>query len=89
MKLQGKVVKVDTEKYTSKSTGQEMTVFKVWLQSGDPLEGATEFSCSEDDHKKIKNGQEIEFVPAFVIGSKFGVSVVKGRIVDSLLVKVA
>ena len=89
MVLNGKVVKVDTEKYTSKSTGQEMTVFKVWLQSGDPLEGATEFSCAEEDFKKIKNGNVIEFVPAFVIGSKFGVSVVKGRIVEALTVKAA
>ena len=88
MKLEGLVVKTDVEQYTSK-TGQEMKVYKFWLQSGDPLEGATEFSADEENFKKINKGDLISFTPAFVIRSRYGVQIVAGRLVDNLQVLVA
>ena len=88
MKLTGTVVKTDIEQYTAK-TGQEMTVYKFWLQSGDPLEGATEFSADEKAWKQIKKGDSITFTPAFVIRSRFGAQIVAGRLVDDLAINKA
>jgi hypothetical protein len=83
MKLSGLVVKTDIETYTAK-TGQEVTMYKFWLQSGDPLEGATEFSIDEAGFKKVKKGDQIQFIPSFVIRSRYGNQIVAGRVVDGL-----
>lgn len=85
MKLIGTVVKTDIEQYTAK-TGQEVTMHKFWLQSGDPLEGATEFSVDEENYKKLSKGALVEFVPAFVIRSRFGAQIIAGRVVEGLKV---
>lgn len=83
MQVTGLVLKKDSEKYLGK-TGQEMTLFKFWLQAGDPVEAALEFSSKEPEFLKFSVGDTIQFSSAFRVGSRYGASVVSGRLVSDL-----
>jgi len=65
MKLTGKIVKQGEEKYTNKTTGLEIQLYRVYLESGDPLSGALEVSVTDEQYKTLIVGQEIAFVPSF------------------------
>jgi hypothetical protein len=85
MVINGLVLKKESEKYLGK-TGQEMTLFKFWLQAGDPVEAATEFTSKEPEFLLFSEGDKIAFNVAFRVGSRYGAPVVNGRLVSDLKV---
>ena len=86
MKLTGLVVKTEQDAYTSK-TGQAVALYKFILAAGDPAEAGTEVSCTEDDFNKIAKGDEVTFVPSFVVRNRYGNLISAVRVVEGLEVK--
>ena len=83
VRLEGLVVKAETEDYVSKA-GIPTKAHKVYLASGDPVQGATQVSVHEDDFAKCSVGTKIRFVPAFSIRNVFGTQTVVVRVYEGL-----
>lgn len=81
MRLEGTIVKAETEEYVSKA-GVPTKAFKFYMASGDPVQGATQVTVHEDLFPKCVVGTKVSFVPAFSIRNVFGTQTVVVRVYE-------
>ena len=86
MRLYGEIVHTALDQYQDKN-GVDVKLHKIYLQSGDPLEGALEISVNPEIFEKAKKGDKVSFIPVFRIRSKYGTPVVACSIFDEFKVE--
>lgn len=71
MNISGTIVKPTLNEYTNKA-GEPAKAYKFYLASPDPLKGAQEVSCSEEDFGQLVEGQKVSFIPSFIVRNQLG-----------------
>ena len=88
MRIYGEVVHTALDQYQDKN-GVDVKLHKIFLASGDPLEGALEISVNPEIYAETKKGDKVSFIPVFRIRSKYGTPVVACSVFDEFKVEVS